>query len=270
MMNLRHSTIGTHHLDSLSCEVFWQTLGKRGQTLPVIVETEFFNSELTVTNFSPSAKTVDFSFVADARGAHKNTATFSLTLQAGEQRIIPEVVNHLRQQSTEGIGPPGPEIARAVFATVAEGDMSGIVIGARTGSPGGGGQYGVFYHAVPHGSATVDSAWIYGLQQNSENRSNLVLINTGEVDDSDSGFVIEIYSGEVGAAGSLTTRQIVFRVGPRRWVQINGVLRGETSQGYVRVYRSSGNNPFIAYGVINDGGAPGQRSGDGAFLPSQE
>ena len=26
MMNLRHSKIGTHHLDSLSCEVFWQTL----------------------------------------------------------------------------------------------------------------------------------------------------------------------------------------------------------------------------------------------------
>ena len=28
MMNLRHSTIGTHHLDSLSCEVFWQTLNR--------------------------------------------------------------------------------------------------------------------------------------------------------------------------------------------------------------------------------------------------
>ena len=26
MMNLRHSKIGIHHLDSLSCEVFWQTL----------------------------------------------------------------------------------------------------------------------------------------------------------------------------------------------------------------------------------------------------
>ena len=25
-MNLRHSKIGTYHLDSLSCEVFWQTL----------------------------------------------------------------------------------------------------------------------------------------------------------------------------------------------------------------------------------------------------
>ena len=29
-MNLRHSTIGTHHLDSLSCEVFWQTLTNTG------------------------------------------------------------------------------------------------------------------------------------------------------------------------------------------------------------------------------------------------
>ncbi len=244
-------------------------IGKRGQTLPVIVETEFFNSELTATNFSANAKTLDFSFVDDAYGA-PNTANFSLTLQAGEQRIIPEIVNHLRQQSTRGIGPPGPDIARAVFATVAVGDMSGIVIGARTGSPGGGGQYGVFYHAVPHGSTTVDSAWIYGLQQNSENRSNLVLINTGEVDESDSIFVVEIYSGEVGAGGSPTTRQIVGLVGPRRWVQINGVLRREISQGYVQVYRGTGNNPFIAYGVINDGGAPGQRSGDGAFLPSQE
>ena len=30
MMNLRHSRIGTHHLDSLSCEVFWQTLVMAG------------------------------------------------------------------------------------------------------------------------------------------------------------------------------------------------------------------------------------------------
>ena len=28
-MNLRHSKIGAHHLDSLSCEVFWQTLIKK-------------------------------------------------------------------------------------------------------------------------------------------------------------------------------------------------------------------------------------------------
>ena len=42
------------------------------------------------------------------------------------------------------------------------------------------------------------------------------------------------------------------------------------SQGYVQVTKTSGNNPFVTYGVINDGGRPGERSGDGAFLLSQE
>ena len=32
----------------------------------------------------------------------------------------------------------------------------------------------------------------------------------------------------------------------------------------------SGENPFLAYGVVNDGGAPGERSGDGAYLPARE
>ena len=146
--------------------------------------------------------------------------------------------------------------------------MSGIVIGARTGSPGGGGQYGVFYNAVPDGSASTGSAWIYGLQQNATNRSNLALVNTGEVDDGDSVFSLDIYDGETGNL----VRTISRTVPPRGWHQINGILgayaRG-IQQGYVRIRKLSGNNPFLAYGVINDGGAPGQRSGDGAFLPSQ-
>ena len=243
--------------------------GRTGQTLPVIVETEFFNSELTATNFSPSAKTVDFAFVSDAVQSVDHTARFSLTLQAGEQRTIPNIVNSLRHQGVAGIGPRGPVIAGAVFVTMANGDMSGIVIGARTGSPGGGGQYGVFYNAIPYGSASTGSAWIYGLQQNSENRSNLALVNTGEVDGSQSVFSIDIYDGDtgrlVGTASNIT-------VPARRWRQANRILAQYapgTGQGYVQVMQTSGNNPFIAYAVVNDGGAPGQRSGDGAFLLSQ-
>ena len=70
-----------------------------------------------------------------------------------------------------------PVIAGAVFVSLAGGEMGGIVIGARTSSPGGGGRHGVFYNGVPYGSASTGSAWIYGLQQNSENRSNLALVN---------------------------------------------------------------------------------------------
>ena len=114
--------------------------GQVGQTLPVIVETEFFSTELTVTNVSATPKTVDFSFVADAIRNPDHTARFRLSLQSGEQRMIPHIVHRLRQASVAGIGPAGPVIAGALFATASSGDMSGIVIGARTGSPGGGGQ----------------------------------------------------------------------------------------------------------------------------------
>ena len=37
--------------------------GRTGQTLPVIVETSEFRSELTVTNFSEEPRTLDFQFV---------------------------------------------------------------------------------------------------------------------------------------------------------------------------------------------------------------
>ena len=60
-------------------------------------------------------------------------------------------------------------------------------------------------------------------------------------------------------------------VAARRWLQINSILAPHAqgvSQGYAQVRRTSGNNPFIAYAVVNDGGQPGERSGGGAFLLS--
>ena len=247
--------------------------GRMGQTLPVIVETSAFTSELTVTNFSEEARTLQFSFVADGVRTLDHRADFTLMpmrLEAGEQRIIPDIVAALRQQGVEGIGPSRGFYTGAVFATAVDGDMSGIVIGARTGAPGGGGQYSVFYNAVPVGAAFSEVAWIDALQQNGENRSNLALVNTGEVDGSDSVFSLEIYDGETGL---LVTTIATRPVPARSWHQINGILGSyapETRQGYVRILKVSGENPFLAYGVVNDGGAPGERSGDGAYLPARE
>ncbi len=247
--------------------------GRMGQTLPVIVETSAFTSELTVTNFSEEARTLQFSFVAGGVETPDRTADFTLMpmrLEAGEQRILADIVNRLRQQGVEGIGPSRGGYAGPLFATAENGDMSGIVIGARTGSEGGGGQYSVFYNAVPVGAAFSEVAWVDALQQNGENRSNLALVNTGEVDDSDSVFSLEIYDGETGLlVTTIATRPIP----ARGWHQINGILGSyapETRQGYIRILKVSGENPFLAYGVVNDGGAPGERSGDGAYLPARE
>jgi protocatechuate 3,4-dioxygenase beta subunit len=243
-------------------------VGRTGQTLPVVVETGLFSTELTVTNFSASAKTLLFSFVADAVGTSDNSVAFQIALQAGEQQIIPNLVNALRQQLVNGIGPAGATFAGALFATVASGDMSGIVIGGRTSTPGGGGQYGLFYNAVPYGAASTTSAWLCGLQQDEQTRSNLALVNTGEADASADVFSIDIYNGTTGAK-VITVDGI--SVGARRWIQINSILSLHApgvTQGYAQIRKTSGNNPFIAYAVINDGGQAGERSGDGAFVAS--
>ena len=78
--------------------------GRTAQTLPVIVETSAFTSELTVTNFSEEARTLDFQFVAEQIEADNNTAAFSMTLEAGQQEIVAEVVEELRREEVAGLG----------------------------------------------------------------------------------------------------------------------------------------------------------------------
>ena len=242
--------------------------GTASLTLPVIVETGPFTSELTVANFSRKKRTLQLHFVAEGVRTDDHTASFTVTLLGGEQQILPDIVEALRRQGVEGIGGEGG-LAGALFATVEKGDMDGIVIAARTGSPDGrgGGRYGVFYNAVPDSAAFTQTAWVDALQQNGENRSNLALVNTGAVDGGDSLFSLEIHDGKTGALVKTLTRTVP----ARGWLQINGILRyaPRTPQGYVRIHKLSGRNPFLAYGVVNDGASPGQRSGDGAYLPAR-
>ena len=248
--------------------------GAMGQTLPVVVETSRFTSELTLTNFSDQQKLVMFSATHERIETEDNTAGFGpLPILPGQQFIIPNAIATARQRFGFNL-PSG--LAVPLFATEVGGDMSGIVIGARTGSPAdpediSKGQYSVFYTAVPQGAGFTDSAWVDGLQQNEENRSNLALVNTGEVDDSESVFSLEIYDGETSQLVA-TISNADTTVAAKRWHQINGILRRYapgTTQGYVRITKMSGSNPFLAYGVVNDGGSPGQRTGDGAYIPAR-
>jgi hypothetical protein len=243
-------------------------LGRTGVTLPVIVEGSGFSSELVVTNFSAIPKNLRFSFVADAIQAPNSTATDSLLLQPGQQRIIPEFVQFLRGRGITGIGPAGPTFAGALFTTVENGDLNGVFVGARTSIAGGGGRFGLFYTGVPAGTASAAPVWLNGLQQNANNRSNVALVNTGETNADTDVFSIEIFDGNSGAKVATVP---AITLPSRGWTQINAFLSANApgvTQGYARVTRVTGANPFITYGVINDGGQAGQRTGDGAFLAS--
>jgi hypothetical protein len=105
------------------------------------------------------------------------------------------------------------------------------------------------------------SAWVYGLQQNSETRTNLALVGAGLADEGPNTFRIDLFDGATGS-----------RLDSQGWVQFGSILdqyAPGTTHGYAQVTRTAGKNPFIAYAVINDGGRPGERTGDGAFLPVQ-
>jgi hypothetical protein len=238
-------------------------------TLPVVVETSSFSSELVLTNWSGVAKTLLFTYVADGIQSRDSATNFAIPLRAREQLIQPNFVQWLKQRGGGGLSPAKQSYVGSLFMTVQSGDVNGIFLGARTSTAAGaGGRYGVFYPAVPYGASSTASTWLYGLQQNSENRTNLGLVNTGEAGGDPDMFRIEMFNGETGLkAGSVEG----ITLNGRRLTQIGSLLEKYAPgvpQGYVRVTRVKGSNPFIAYYVINDGGQPGERSGDGAFVYS--
>ena len=236
-----------------------------GLTLPAVVETSAFSTEVVLTNVSATPQTVRLSYVADAVQTPDSTAAVSIPLAAGEQRVIPAFVQYLRSQGVPGVGAPGPAFAGALRAAGSEG-TGGVFLGGRTQTSGGGGRYGLFYTAVPQGTAATSAAWLYGLQQNAENRTNLALVNTGESDGSTVGLHVDLYDGRTGAIAKSFDASLA----PGRWTQFNAVLADAgIANGYARISRTAGTNPFLAYAVVVDGGQPQSRSDDGAFVAFQ-
>jgi hypothetical protein len=245
------------------------TMPVAGLTVPVVIESGVYTSELVATNWSTRSRTLTLLFVSDAVGTPSHAASVSLPVEAGRQVILPNVFQYFRDRSTPGIGPAGSGYVGALFVTAPGDDLSGIVVGARTSSPGGGGRYGLFYPATPFGGASAESAWLYGLQQNATNRTNLAIVNTGEAAGDDV-FAVDVYDG---TTGQLVHTEEGLTLKTYRWTQENTVLARwapGVTHGYAHIRRTSGSSPFLAYAVINDGGVPQQRSDDGAFLPASE
>ncbi len=235
--------------------------GSSGLTLPVIVEAGEFRSELIVANWSSDIKTITFRFV-DSDIAN-GQLSFSMDVGAGSQRILGDFVEHLRELGYSADLPRGRTYAGPLMATV-NGNSDGLFLGSRTSKPGGGGKYGVFCPAVPIGTAFSTGAWLYGLQQDSDDRTDLALLTTSSRDNNGNVYDIDLYDGNRG----LKVKTLTQEVPANQWVQI-GMILGQAgiTQGYAHVKRMVGDNDFITYAVIKDGEKPNERSGDGAFIP---
>ncbi len=110
--------------------------GRSGFTLPVIVDSGAFSTELVLSNWSAVAKTLRLAVVSDSVQMPNSTAQFQMTLNPGQQFILPHIVQYLREHNVAGLPPADTSTVGALFATVSSGDARGVFLGARTAAAG--------------------------------------------------------------------------------------------------------------------------------------
>ena len=230
--------------------------------MPVLVETPTFRSELVLSNLSDEPGYAFLEYFESAAAPGTSTGLFYVELAPLEQAVFPDVVDVLRQSGAT-IGPRGATYAGALdVAYSSDTSLLAGLSGARTGAPAPiGGQYGLFYPGLPGGESAVD-AWVFGLQQSSQARSNLAIVNAGIFNDPIR-VRLEVFDG---ATGQRTSERTIGPLAPGQWHQENGVLGG-VANGYVHLTVVSGSDAFLAYGVVNDGASAASGTNDGSYVP---
>ena len=129
------------------------------------------------------------------------------------------------------------------------------------------------YAGITRDEAPLSEAWVYALKQDGLDRSNLALATVEPPSSFPSGatpppstFSIDFFDGDSGVLRGTSTVSLQLQ-GPD-WRQVNSALASSgIRNGYVRVRAPAGNyQPFFVYGVVNDGAAPGQGTGDGTYV----
>lgn len=243
--------------------------GGEALVLPVVVETTAFDSELVLFNPAAVPVVASLTYVESLAAPKGMVGTVTVGLGPGQQKILPRILDTLR---TLGL-PLGPRGAASyagtlsvVFTPSGGGPVPGLA-GAKTAAAGTGtcegkGSFGLFYTAIPASSGAVVEAVVDGLQQAATTRSNLALFNPSATNAVTVQY--EIWDGATGLK-ALTSPSI--ELPPLGWTQFDRVLLGAAvTDGYVHIRRMSAAGVFAAYGVLNDGSAPGERTGDGSYV----
>jgi hypothetical protein len=125
---------------------------------------------------------------------------------------------------------------------------------ARTGFRGPeGGSFGLFTPAVTPAEEAGPEVALHGLSADAENRSNVALVHTGPDGSGSIALEVRTYDGESGGVekGSALRQTLL----PGQHTQFNSILgNAGIRSGWVRVRRVEGSAPWLAYGVVNDGG----------------
>jgi len=234
------------------------------RTVPVVLELGIYSTQLILTNPTASTVAVQLDYVESLAAAGVARQPGTDLLQPREQKMV-EAIPHLRALGVN-VGPAGGSYAGSVTArfSVSAQPVNGFA-GARTKSPGQPqGSYGVYYSGLAGEQAVPSEAWVFGLKQDGDTRTNVAVANA-ETGGSPIVLQAEVFDGETGLSrggtGNVTLQ-------PGQWFQWNQLLLDfGLRQGYARVFRVSGASPFLAYAVVNDGGTARAGTNDGSYVP---
>lgn len=235
--------------------------------VPVLVETTRFRSELLVANGGEGPATLDLTYV-ESLDPTPAVGTARISLRPFEQLVIPNAIDYLRRSGAP-LGAAGAVNRAGALRVDVSPPGSPVYAGARTAAPSsGGGQFGLFTPGIEVADPGPDSGYLYGLRSDADNRSNVALVNFGRSTGQQIIFSIDVFDGDLG--GRFVANRVEI-VGPGKWLQVDNILGVYgVRNGWVRVTRGAGTAPWTAYGIVNDGGSPGARTGDGAYVPMVE
>ena len=221
-----------------------------------------YTTEVTLVNDGAIATPVDLVYrPAPGFGEIGGAPVVTVDLAAREQRTIPDVLAYLRSrgmQIAEGSEGPQAGTLTATFRYLVDLDAPSTIVLARTTTPNTdgetGGAFGLFYAGAAKGGGARTEALVPGLAQDATVRSNLAAVNLGGGSELPVVLEARLYDADTGAqAGSPVTATL----SPGDWVQWSRVhaLAGapaSVTRFTAVVRRLSGDDTFLAYGVLND------------------
>ena len=238
-------------------------------TVPVVVETPGFRTELVLANRGSAAAALELDYRESLSPSLGGGGTAAVTLGPREQRIVPDALAWLRGLGIP-IGPAGAGSYAGRLRLTGSAGATGLYAAARVSSPSsGGGAYGVFLPGAPAGAEMTGEAFVPGLRAEADVRSNVALVHAGGPGTGPLTLEVRLFDGTAGGTPAGSPRTVSLPEGA--WLQLADPLRAAgVPSGWARVTRVAGSAPWLAYGVLNDGGLPGARTGDGAYVPALE
>ncbi len=232
--------------------------------LPIVLDVPgppHFTTDLTLTNPTSAPVTVTLTYTASSAFSGQGSGTRTTTLAPRQQLVQANALSYLR-----GLG-------LAIPTTGDQGGtllVAGAVAQARTSNPNPdatvGGSYGLSYPAVAASARAKGEAWVFGLRQDADVRTNLAIADGRAGNGATVNYVIDVFDADTGSATPV--QALIRSLTGGDWTQINGILSGAgIAHGYVRIRPDSGTSDFVVYGVVNDGPSAGSRTSDGSYIP---